>query len=68
MGKVASGTKCSVPECTAEAVKSVSVEKAKIGGFNVSGGKRVYLCKTHYKQLKKNLKKEKLIEKWRYMR
>ncbi|RLG92394.1 MAG: hypothetical protein DRO36_01600 [Candidatus Hecatellales archaeon] len=67
MGKIASGVKCSVLGCNSEAVKSVSVEKAKAGGLNVSGEKRVYLCKTHYKQLKKNLKKEKLIEKWRYM-
>ncbi|RLI04836.1 hypothetical protein DRO26_03845 [Candidatus Bathyarchaeota archaeon] len=68
MGKIASGIKCSVTGCNEEAVKSIAAEKAKMAGFQVSGGPRVYLCKNHYKQLKKMFKKEKLIEKWRYMK
>lgn len=68
LGKVASGVRCGVVGCNAEAIRSVSVEKAKAAGLEVSGGRRVYICKNHYKLLKKKLKKEKLIEKWRYMK
>ena len=69
MGRIAKGQKCSVQGCGNPAVKSVSLDKAAKAGLKVSGtGRRAYLCKEHYKQLKKALKREKRIEKWRYMR
>ena len=39
--------------------------KAKATGLDVDG-RRVYLCKDHYKEFKKGSKKDKQIEKWRH--
>ena len=67
MGRVAKGVKCSVSGCGREAVRSLSTEKAKSAGLNVSSGeKRAYLCKDHYKELKKKTKKDKTLDKWRH--
>lgn len=67
LGRVDKGEKCSVSGCTREAARSVSVDKAKIAGLSVgSTEKRVYLCKEHYKEMKKKTKKDKTLEKWRY--
>ncbi|MFH1328651.1 MAG: hypothetical protein ABIH76_07425 [Candidatus Bathyarchaeota archaeon] len=67
LGKVSAGTGCSVEDCTQTAIRSISVDKAKSAGLKIGNVKRAYLCKEHYKALKKSLKKEKLIEKWRHM-
>ena len=68
MGKIALKVKCNVTGCGEDAVRSISTEKAKSGGLQLAEeGRRAYICKSHYKQLKKKMKKEKLIEKWRYM-
>lgn len=67
VGKIASGVNCSVVGCTGTAIRSISVEKAKSGGLDVPADKRVYLCKPHYKELKKKTRKEKMIEKLRWM-
>lgn len=67
MGRVSKGVKCSVSGCGREAVRSLSAEKVKSAGLNVSsGGRRVYLCKEHYKEYKRKTKKEKMVERWRY--
>ena len=67
MGRIDKGVKCSVSGCSREAARSVSTDKAKAAGLNVgSGEKRAYLCKEHYKELKKKTKKDKTLEKWRY--
>lgn len=67
MGRVDKGVKCSISNCGKEAVRSISAEKVKSAGLNVSSGeKRAYLCKEHYKEYKKKTKKEKMLEKWRY--
>lgn len=66
MGKINSGVKCSVAECSEIAVRSVSAEKAKSAGLNVPPNKRVYVCRSHYKILKKKTKKESMIEKLRW--
>ena len=67
LGRIDKGVKCSVSGCSREAVRSVSSDKAKAAGLNVgSGEKRAYLCKEHYKELKKKTKKDKTLEKWRY--
>ena len=65
MGRIGKGTKCSVAGCEEDAVRSVSVAKAKSAGLNVEG-RRSYLCKEHYKEYKKGSKKERQIEKWRH--
>ncbi|MFQ6064735.1 MAG: hypothetical protein ACE5L6_04585 [Candidatus Bathyarchaeia archaeon] len=67
MGRVAEGVKCSVTGCAKEAVRSLSNQKVKSAGLNVSPGRRAYLCKEHYKEYKKKTRKERRLEKWRYM-
>ncbi|HDI07318.1 MAG TPA: hypothetical protein ENF76_03030 [Candidatus Bathyarchaeota archaeon] len=66
MGKVAKGVKCSVSGCDNEAVRSLPASKVIAAGLKVSASRRAYLCKEHYKQFKKETKKEKQVEKWRY--
>lgn len=65
MGRISKGAKCSVKNCSEEAVRSVNVAKAKNAGLSVEG-RRAYLCKEHYKDYKKGNKKTNQIEKWRY--
>lgn len=66
MGRVAKGVKCSVVGCDKEAVRSLSTEKVSSAGLRVGEARRAYLCKEHYKEFKKETKKEKMLEKWRY--
>lgn len=66
MGRVAKGVKCSVIGCGKEAVRSLSREKVSAAGLKVEGTRRSYLCKDHYKEYKKETKKDKMLEKWRY--
>lgn len=66
MGRVAKGVKCSVVGCDKEAVRSLSTEKVSSAGLKVDEARRSYLCKEHYKDFKKETKKEKMLEKWRY--
>jgi len=65
MGKIKKGTKCSVANCSEEAVRSVSVDRAKGAGLDVEG-RRAYLCKEHYKTYKKGSKEERRVERWRH--
>lgn len=65
MGRIKKGEKCTVANCDEDAVRSVTVSKAKAAGLEVEG-KRAYLCKEHYKEYKKGSKKDKQIEKWRH--
>jgi len=67
LGRVARGVKCSVVGCDKEAVRSLSKEKVSAAGLKVEGTRRSYLCKDHYKEYKKETKKDKMLEKWRYM-
>lgn len=67
LGRIDKGVKCSLPGCDKEAVRSLAAEKVRSAGLNVSGsGRRIYLCKEHYKEYKKKTKKDKMLEKWRY--
>ncbi len=66
MGKIDKGVKCSCKNCGEDATRSVNIEKAKAAGLDVSGNKRAYLCKEHYKEFKKGNKKSSQIEKWRH--
>jgi len=67
LGRVARGVRCSVVGCDKEAVRSLSKEKVSAAGLKVEGTRRSYLCKDHYKEYKKETKKDKMLEKWRYM-
>lgn len=65
MGRIGKGSKCTVVGCEEEAIRSVSLPKAKAAGLDVEG-RRAYLCKEHYKEYKKGSKKDKRIERWRH--
>jgi hypothetical protein len=67
LGRVDKGVKCSVTGCGSEAIRSLSADKVKAAGLKVVSERRAYLCKEHYKEFKKKTKKDKQLEKMRYM-
>jgi hypothetical protein len=66
MGRVSKGVNCSVAGCGNKAVRSISAERAGSAKLTVPEKGRVFLCEDHYKELKKKLKKERMIERWRW--
>lgn len=67
MGRIDKGQKCSVSGCGREAARSITADKVKAAGLNVSTDeKRAYICKEHYKEFKKKTKKDKTLDKWRF--
>lgn len=68
MGKVEKGITCSVLGCDDSADRSMSLEKAKMSqdlDFEQTK-KRVYLCRTHYKEWKKSTKSERETDRMRW--
>jgi len=65
--------KCSVKGCEETAEKALSISEA-LKAFRSTqlsiekGSRKAYLCKKHYKEYKKAVKKEKKLLKWRWMR
>ncbi len=60
MGRVSKGVKCSVEGCDRDAIRSISLENFKKSNspFKLKeGSRRVYLCKEHYKEYKRNYRK-----------
>jgi len=68
LGRIEKGEKCSVTGCANPAVRSLASEKVTKAGLNVGNSRRAYLCREHYKELKKRSKKDRLLEKWRMMK
>lgn len=66
MGKVAKGQRCSVVGCTNAAIRSISPQKVSHSGLNIGGARRAYLCKPHYREFKKETRKDRQLDKWRY--
>jgi hypothetical protein len=67
VGRIDKGQKCSVSGCGGEAARSITADKVKAAGLNVSTDeKRAYICKEHYKEYKKKTKKDKTLDKWRF--
>ncbi len=66
MGRIAKGTKCSVVDCCEPAVRSISTEKAESAGLKVVEERRAYLCRGHYKELKRKSRDERRVERWRW--
>ncbi len=57
MGIVAKGAKCNVNGCNDDGVRSLNTGKVEQAGLQVSStGKKTVLCKTHYKEWKKESK------------
>jgi hypothetical protein len=67
LGRVSKGVKCSVTGCGKEAVRSLASEKVSSAGLKVGEARRTYLCRDHYKEYKRETKKERKLEKWRHM-
>ena len=68
MGRVSKGISCSVQGCGETAEKSLSENKGKMASdlsFNIIN-KRVYLCRNHYKEWKKETKEERENERARW--
>jgi len=66
LGRVAKGVKCSVAECSNDAVRSLQTDQVKKARLKVGEARRAYLCKEHYKEFKKETKKDRALEKWRH--
>jgi hypothetical protein len=66
MGKIDKGVGCSVVGCSEKAIRSVSAEEASQAKLNISEARRAYLCKKHYRELKKHLRHDKRLQKWRW--
>jgi len=66
LGRVSKGVKCSVTGCDKDAVRSLSSEKVSSAGLKVGDARRAYLCKDHYKEYKRETKKERKLEMWRH--
>jgi|Deesub1362B_J571_1020462.scaffolds.fasta_scaffold00003_466 uncharacterized pyridoxamine 5'-phosphate oxidase family protein len=60
---------CSVKDCDDAAVKTVSRDKFSVVNMELKGGagRKIYLCKKHYKEYKKARKKIDRLERWRWM-
>ena len=63
MGRISAGATCSVEGCGKPAVRSISAVKAAAAGLKISAsGRRVYLCRDHYKEYKKRTRRERELE------
>jgi len=67
MGIVAKGAKCNVDGCDDDGVRSLNTAKVETAGLRVnSKGKKTVLCKSHYKEWKKESKDDRSLERARY--
>ena len=67
MGKIEKGINCDVQGCDEKAERSMSGSKAAMAtNLTVNSGKRVYLCRTHYKEWKKATKEDRETERARW--
>jgi len=67
MGLVSKGAKCNVDGCSETGVRSLNSKKVEEAGLRLSSsGKKAVLCKTHYKEWKKETKDDRSLERARY--
>ena len=68
MGRVDKGVNCSAQGCDQKAERSITQSRARMAAdldLDASG-KRIYLCKDHYKEWKKATKEERGNERARW--
>jgi len=55
---------CDIEGCKEEAERSFSVKRVEAAGMNASGasGGSAHLCKQHYREFKKKMKKDRELE------
>jgi len=69
MGVVNKGAKCNVDGCDGDGVRSLNTKKIEDAGLRLnSSSKKSVLCKTHYKEWKKETKDDRDLERARYER
>ena len=68
MGRISKGINCSVQDCHQTAERSMSESKARMAADLAVDliNKRVYLCRTHYKEWKKATKEDRENERARW--
>ena len=67
MGVIAKGAKCNVTDCDNDGTRSINTARVEEAGLRVSSsGKKSVLCKTHYKEWKKETKDDRSLERARY--
>ena len=68
MGRIDKGVNCSIQGCDQSADRSITDSKARMApDLDIdSSGKRVYLCKAHYKEWKKATKEDRDNERARW--
>ena len=67
MGVIAKGAKCNVSGCDDDGLRSINSSKVENAGLELSSsGKKTVLCKTHYKEYKKESKDDRDLERARY--
>ena len=67
MGIIAKGASCSVSGCDNQGLRSLNTKKVEDAGLRVSSNnKKSVLCKTHYKEWKKETKNDRSLERARY--
>ena len=63
------GAKCNVYVCDGDGVRSLNTKKIEDAGLRLnSSSKKSVLCKTHYKEWKKETKDDRDLERARYER
>tara|TARA_B100000959_G_C14643573_1_gene485307 strand:+ start:374 stop:586 length:213 start_codon:yes stop_codon:yes gene_type:complete len=69
MGVISKGAKCDVSDCDNDGIRSLNTSKVEEAGLRVSpSGKKTVLCKSHYKEWKKETKDDRSLERARYDR
>lgn len=67
MGVISKGAKCNITGCGEDGVRSLNSKKVEEAGLQTStSGKKTVLCKTHYKEWKKETKDDRSLERARY--
>ena len=67
MGLVSKGAKCNVEGCDQDGARSLNTSKVENAGLRVnSSAKKSILCKTHYKEYKKESKDDRDLERARF--
>ena len=69
MGVVNKGAKCNVDGCDEDGVRSLNTKKIEDAGLRLNASsKKSVLCKSHYKEWKKETKDDRELERARYER
>jgi len=69
MGVVSKGAKCTVDGCDNDGARSINAVKVENAGLRVNpAGKKAVLCKSHYKEYKKESKDDRELERARFDR